>query len=377
MLSATVRAADADVVWEPAQIFDAEQIAESGAFVPLAIPTFFDNFRYPFLQDDESVVFIANDGGRDGIGREGIFCIAKNGEVSKLAEVGDYFSGTGLRLTGVSGLRVDGGRAVFRCGADDGSGGVGIWEDGSLLLLAQTGDERGLGNIGYPGFGGNTVTFYAEEAEEKGAIYAVDLASFPRVPRKVVDTSTLMPASDGVRFGSFGFQQEAEDGLAVFRGFAVGARELLQLTGGSEQALGGVFRQHIRGEGGPEKILDTLDLLPGGPPGATFAELQNAIPRDGAVLVPSWTRDHSGLYYVGRDGQPRLVADTNTRIPEFSTEVSRVSTSGRRTVRRGFFSSRRQGLTGVSLPCTWSATSYFSSSTIAWNWAARWCATWS
>ena len=34
------------------------------------------------------------------------------------------------------------------------------------------------------------------------------------------------------------------------------------------------------------------------------------------MLVPSWTRDHSGLYYVGRDGQPRLVADTNTRIPE-------------------------------------------------------------
>jgi hypothetical protein len=34
------------------------------------------------------------------------------------------------------------------------------------------------------------------------------------------------------------------------------------------------------------------------------------------VLVPSWTRDHSGLYYVGRDGKPRLVADTNTRIPD-------------------------------------------------------------
>jgi len=308
--------AEEEVVWEPAQILDAEQIAESGAFVPLAIPTFFDNFRYPFLQDDESVVFIANDGGRDGMGRQGIFRIAKNGEVTKLAEVGDYFFGTGLRLTGVSGLRVDSGRAVFRCGADDGSGGVGLWEDGSLLLLAQTGDERGLGNIGYPGFAGNTVTFYAEEAEDKGAIYAVDLGSFPREPRKVVDTSTPMPASDGVMFGSFGFQQEAEDGFAVFRGFAVGARELLQLTGGSEQALGGVFRQHIRGEGEPEKILDTFEPLPGGSEGATFAELRNAIPRDGTVVVPSQTRDHSGFYFVGRDGKARLVADTNTRIPD-------------------------------------------------------------
>jgi hypothetical protein len=316
VLAAPVGAADADIVWEPAQILDAEQIAESGAFVPLAIPTFFDNFRYPFLQDDESVVFIANDGGAAGLGREGIFRIAKNGEVSKLAEVGDYFSGTGLRLTGVSGLRVDGGRALFRCGADDGSGGVGMWEDGSLLLLAQTGEASGLGDIGYPGFAGNTVTFYAEDEGKGGAIYAVDLAAFPRVPQKLVDTKTTIPGSDGKLFGSFGFQQEAEDGVSVFRGFASGARELLQKTGGSEEALGGVFRQNIRGEAEPEKILDTLAPLPGGPPGATFAELQNAIPRDGTVLVPSWRRDHSGFYYIGRDGEPRLVADTNTRIPE-------------------------------------------------------------
>jgi hypothetical protein len=316
VLAAPVGAADADIVWEPAQILDAEQIAESGAFVPLAVPTFFDNFRYPFLQDDESVIFIANDGGAAGLGREGIFQIAKNGEVSKLAEVGDHFSGTGLRLTGVSGLRVDGGRAVFRCGADDGSGGVGMWEDGSLLLLAQTGEASGLDNIGYPGFAGNTVTFYAENEGQGAAIYAVDLAAFPRVPQKLVDTKTTIPGSDGKLFGSFGFQQEAEDGVSVFRGFASGARELLQTTSGSEEALGGVFRQNIRGEAEPEKILDTLAPLPGGPPGATFAELQNAIPRDGTVLVPSWTREHSGFYYVGRDGQRRLVADTKTRIPE-------------------------------------------------------------
>ena len=49
--------AEQEVVWEPARVLDAEQIAVSGAFVPLAIPTFFDNFRYPFLQDDESVIW--------------------------------------------------------------------------------------------------------------------------------------------------------------------------------------------------------------------------------------------------------------------------------------------------------------------------------
>ena len=307
-----------EVVWEPAQVLDAEQIAASGAFVPLAIPTFFDNFRYPFLQEDGAVVFIANDqaGPDAGLGREGIFRIAENGEVKMLAGVGDYFSGTGWRLTGVSGLRVDNGRAVFRCGVDNGSGGVGLWEDGRLLLLAQTGDEAGFETLGYPGLAGNTVTFYAEDAPEKGAVYAVDLASLPRGLRKVADTSTVIPGSDGVRFGGFGFQQEAEDGFAVFRGFAAGARELLQLAGGREQALGGVFRLDLHGGGEAEKILDTRDPLPGGPPGAKFADLQNAIPHDGTVVVPSWTRDRRGLYFAGRDGRPQLVADTNTRIPE-------------------------------------------------------------
>jgi hypothetical protein len=205
---------------------------------------------------------------------------------------------------------------VFRCGADDGSGGVGLWENGSLLLLARTGDKDGLDNIGYPGLAGNTVTFYAVEAEDKGAIYAVDLAAFPRAPRKVVDTATLIPGHDGKFFGTFGFQQEADGADAVFRGFGVGSRGLLGRSSGSEYAFGGVYRKGIRSEEAPEKIIDTGVLLPGGPPGATFAELRNALPRDGTVVVPSRSREHSGLYYVGRDGQPQLVADTNTRIPE-------------------------------------------------------------
>jgi len=317
LLAVPARAAQDEVVWEPSQVLDAEQIAASGAFVPLAIPTFFDNFRYPFLQDDESVVFIANDRGRRGdIGRHGLYRISQSGEVSTLAEPGDYFAGTRTRLTGLSGLRVDGGRAVFRCGLDDGGVGVGLWEDGTLFLLARVGDADGLHNIGYPGFAGNTVTFYAEKPEEEGALFGVDLAAFPRMPRKLVDTSTVMPGRPEEKFGSFGFQQEADDGVAVFRGFAVGARELLGRTGGREQALGGVYRQDIRGTEAPRMVIDTTIPLPGGPPDASFAELQNALPRDGTVVVPSWSRDHSGLYYIGRDGNPQLVADTNTRIPE-------------------------------------------------------------
>jgi hypothetical protein len=315
--------ADSAVVWEKAQILDAEQVAKSGnlevpvPLVRLAIPITFDNFRYPFLQDDGSVVFIAND--TAGSGRHGIYRIAANGELRILAADNDEFSNVPFRVGCFSGLRVAGGSAVFRCGFGDGlSGGTGIgmWEDGDLILLARTGDAAGFEDLGYPGLSEQVVTFSAKRAEDVDQLYAVDLASFPRTPRKVADTSTPIPGYPGKFFGTFGFQQDADGDSAIFRGFDVGARELLQQTGIRAFALGGVFSKSIRSGEPPRKIIDTTTLLPGAPAGETFAELQNAIPREGTVVVPSRSREHSGIYYIGRDGRPLLVADTATRIPD-------------------------------------------------------------
>lgn len=315
--------ADGATVWERAQILDAEQVAKSGnlevpmPLVRLAIPITFDNFRYPFLQDDGSVVFIAND--KAGSGCYGIYRIATNGELRILAADNDEFSNSPFRVGGFSGLRVAGGRAVFRCGFGnygEGGTGIGMWEDGVLTLLARTGDAAGFEDLGYPGLSEQVVTFLAKRPGDVDELHAVDLLSFPRTPRKVADTLSPIPAHPGKFFGTFGFQQDADGETAVFRGFDVGARDLLQQTGGRASALGGVFRKNIRSEEPPQKIVDTATPLPGAPVGETFAELQNAIPRDGTVVVPSWSREHSGIYYIGRDGRPLLVADTATRIPD-------------------------------------------------------------
>ena len=313
--SASAQANEKAVVWEPARILDAEQIVESGAFVPLPMPTVFSDFRYPFLQEDGSVVFIANDQS-DSRGCHGIYRIAANGEVSKVAEEGDPFVNDPAKLTGFSGLRVAGGRAVFRCGMDDGNVGIGVWENRDLILLARSGGTTGFEELGYPGLSDQAVTFVAHRQGEVGELYAVDLDSFPRIPRKVADTSTPVPGHAGKFFGSFGFQQDADGDSAVFRGFDVDARELFRQTGGERSAMGGVYRKNIRTTDPPVKIVDTTKTLPGVPDGATFAELRNAIPRDGTVLIPSWSQEHSGLNFVGQDGKPLLVADTATRIPD-------------------------------------------------------------
>jgi len=313
--SASAQGNEKAVVWEPARILDAEQIVESGAFVPLPMPTVFSDFRYPFLQEDGSVVFIANDQS-DSRGCHGIYRIAGNGEVSKVAEAGDQFVNDPAKLTGFSGLRVAGGRAVFRCGMDDGNVGIGMWEHKDLILLARSGETSGFENIGYPGLSDQAVTFLAHREEEVGELYAVDLGSFPRIPRKVADTSTPIPGHAGKFFGSFGFQQDADGDNSVFRGFDVNSRELFRQTGGESSALGGVYRKNIRSAELPVKVIDTTTPLPGAPDGETFAELQNAIPSNGTVVIPTWSKNHEGIYYVNREGKTQLVADTSTRIPD-------------------------------------------------------------
>lgn len=315
LLPFAAQANDKAVVWEPARILDAEQIVESGAFVPLPLPTVFSDFRYPFLQDDGSVVFIANDKSASR-GCHGIYRIATTGEVSKLAEAGDSFVNDVAKMTGFSGLRASGGRAVFRCGLDDGNTGIGMWENNDLVLLARSGGATGFEELGYPGLSGQAVTFVAHREGEVGELYAVDLGAFPRIARKVADAATAIPGNEGKFFASFGFQQDVDGGNAIFRGFDMDARELFRQTGGERTALGGVYRKNIRTADPPVKIVDTTTTLPGALGGATFAELQNAIPRDSTVVVPSWSEEHSGIYFVGRDGKPLLVADTATRIPD-------------------------------------------------------------
>lgn len=313
--SASAQANENTVVWEPARILDAEQIVESGAFVPLPLPTVFSDFRYPFLQDDGSVVFIANDGSTSR-GCHGIYRIAANGEVTKLAEAGDRFVNDTAKMSGFAGLRVAGGRAVFRCGLDDGNTGIGMWENGDLVLLARGGEVTGFEELGYPGLSDQAVTFVAHRADEVSELYAIDLGSFPRIPRKIADASTPVPGSNGKFFGSFGFQQDADGDSAVFRGFDVKARELFRQTGEERSALGGVYRKNIRTADPPVKVVDTTTALPGAAGGTTFGELRNAIPCEGTLLIPSWSQEHSGLYFVGRDGKPLPVADTATRIPD-------------------------------------------------------------
>lgn len=310
--------AESPTVWEPARLLSAEEVAASGVFVPLPIPTEFDNFRYPFIQPDRSVIFIANDhhappGHR---GRAGIYHSSPDGRVSALVSAGDQVANAPGHVVAVDGLKMDGGRMVFRADLDSDLRGIALWEKGVVTLLASTAAADGFHEIGYPDISGDNVVFVARDASQNQNLYAVDLASPGRRPRIVVAQGAPMPDAADKTFLSFGFQQMADGADSVFRGFSVPDRSVIWREGPLSGAVGGVYRKNTLGDEPPVRLIDTTTPLPGGLPGETFTELQNALPREGTVVVPNWSSRRSGIYLLRPDAAPSVLADTATQIPE-------------------------------------------------------------
>lgn len=316
-LCGTARAEE-PVVWEPARMLSAEEVAASGAFAPLPIPTKFDNFRYPFIQPDRSVIFIANDhlAPPDGNGRAGIYHSAADGKVTALVSAGNQVANAPGHVVAVDGLKMDGGRMVFRVDLDSGVSGVAFWEKGVITLLASTAGPEAFTEIGYPDISGDNVVFVAQDAGRKQNLYAVDLAAPGRRPTVLVTNGSPMPGTEDRTFLSFGFQQMADGADSVFRGFSVPDRSVIWREGRQSDAVGGVYRKSTLRNDPPVRLLDTSTPLPGGLPGETFTELQNALPRDGSIVVPNWSSSRSGIYLLRPDGTISVVADTATEIPE-------------------------------------------------------------
>ena len=315
IFAAFVSTASADLVWAPAQMVSAEELASSGALAPVAIPTKLSNFRYPFLQDDGSVIFIANDHLKptDADGRAGIFKIEANDRVSTLASAGDGFANSDAKVAGIWGLKVEGGRAVFRAVLENGGSGIALWEDGRLTLLASDQSPEGMSDFGYPDLSEDIVVFSAKPKDSGRSLYAVSLRSADRRPVAVVPNGTPIPGTDGLSFGAFADSQFADGTDAVFRAYS---EEFIPFRGPGPR-YSGVFRKSTLSTNPPTKIIDLATSLPGSPEGMTFNHyIESAIPRDRRTAIVNQSGDLHGIYLVPPNGKPELVVDSNTQIPD-------------------------------------------------------------
>jgi hypothetical protein len=311
----TTATATADWVWAPAQMVSAEELASSGALAPVAIPTKLSNFRYPFLQDDGSVIFIANDHLKpaNAEGRAGIFKIEANDRVSTLASAGEGFTNSDAKLAEVWGLKVEGGRAVFRAVLNNGGSGIALWEDGRLTLLASNQNPEGMSDFGYPDLSEDIVVFSAKPKDSGRSLYAVSLRSADRRPVAVVPNGTPIPGTDGLSFGAFADSQFADGTDAVFRAYS----EEFRPFHGPGPRYSGVFRKSTLSTNPPAKIIDLATSLPGAPEDTTFNHyIDSAIPRDGCTAIVNRSGDLRGIYLSSPDGKTELVVDSNTQIPD-------------------------------------------------------------
>lgn len=293
----------------------AEELATSGALAPVVIPTKLSNFRYPFLQDDGSVIFIANDHLKpaDKEGRAGIFKIDANDRITTLTSAGEGFINSVGKVASVIGLKVAGGRAVFRVSLDNNDYGIALWENGRSMMLAAASGPEGLDDFGYPDISDDIVVFSAKPKDSERSLYAVDLRSSDRRAVAVVPNGTPIPGSDGLTFVAFADSQFADGKDVVFRAYSA----VPQTFGGIIPPGSGVFRKPAFSRDSPMKVVDTSTPVPGAAEGQTFDHyIASAIPRNGYTALTSGTRGRQGIYLASPGGKIDLVADTNTAIPD-------------------------------------------------------------
>ncbi len=112
-----------------------------GVLQPLLAKVPFSNFRYPHVDENENVTFIADDPVYNGkAARHGIYrSIARTGELQPLVRQGETLvPGTSVALDWFRGLQMDGPDFVFNATDKAGERGLYYWTKGALRTIARS-----------------------------------------------------------------------------------------------------------------------------------------------------------------------------------------------------------------------------------------------
>lgn len=124
LTAATVWADERPFTWEPARTVRVEEAVSSGVLAPAdPHPVFFDFFSDAILENDGSVVFVANSAnqGISKIGREGVYVIDREGRPSAFVQKGDALDKSQSAVAAITALEMRSGAPVARCVLENGS----------------------------------------------------------------------------------------------------------------------------------------------------------------------------------------------------------------------------------------------------------------
>ena len=272
------------------------QIQPAGASIP------FKNFRYPFVDDHENVLFIGNDPFRytPAIKGNGIYrSYAADGRIEALVIQDDPAPDDGRPMGAILGLRTDVRSYVFHRGGDSGTGIYGSFNGGPLVTIA------GLKTV-VPGIGvnfswfwyadvcGDLVVFNGSPQTQDGWVNGLYLYDHSRKKLScLLDTNRAIPAVGGIRLGEISPQPRLDKSWLLF------AASSYTDAAGDQISKKGYFGWQVTEGEDPEKMfsLERLKVL---------APMGMEIPESGGLPLTS------GSNLMSDGGLIAVAAGSNT-----------------------------------------------------------------
>jgi hypothetical protein len=232
---------------------------------PAAAPIPFTNFRYPYVDEKENVLFIGNDPFRytpatkgNGIYRS----YAADGKIESLVIQDDPAPDDGKPIGAILGLRTDFNSFVFHRGGM-GTGIYGSFHGEPLVTIANTSfTAPGLGTnfkwFCYADVAGDLVVFKGNsgtESNDQEGLYLYQHSK--RKVTRLLDSTQSVPAAGGEILTGFSQQPRLDNDWLVFS-----AEDLADGDVTKPKKIG-IFGWQVKPGGNPEKMfaLDQLKVL--------------------------------------------------------------------------------------------------------------------
>jgi hypothetical protein len=296
----------------------------------------FKNFRYPFLQDDGTVIFIGNDLFKSNRAERhnGIFRSHPDGTLETLVLQEHPSPDDGLPVGPIMGLRTDFDSIIFHRGLDHGSGLYGFFGRDPLETIANCStlvpgsEEEKFKWFWYADVYKRWVVFNAT-VREHGAVWQHGLYLYHQPSRQLwslIDSSQVVPAL-GTPVGMMAYQPSMDASWLVFS-----ANQLASPNGKSLPGRGilGWPMKRCLATGQPPALTELQVLAPFGftipqSGGRKLTSAPNPHTADGIIAVigghdPSGSIHNEQPAYQAllvrtRDGEWLNPIDTDTLIP--------------------------------------------------------------
>ncbi len=314
-----------------------EVVADTDTPVPLrkvAAPIPFENFRYPFVDDEENVLFIGNDRYTYGASTgNGIFrSQASDGRLDALVLEDDPAPDDGKPMGLILGLQTDRRSFVFHRGPDRGSGIYARFGGGPLVTIAgrstlAPGTSSRFSWFWYADIWEDLVVFNGSPESTGEPVNGLYLRKQGEdQPSRLVDNTQAVPAADGGKLCQLSYQPRIDGSWLVFSANRSAGES------GAVKPGRGILGWAVTDGGDPETMfaLDRLQVLaPFGMPipesdGLPLTSAPNPIADQGLIAVvggsdatnpmeesPAW----QAICIRTPDGKWHNPVDTNTLIP--------------------------------------------------------------